>query len=102
MLDVDAERDEKGQVTSAKYRSNQALTDHNPLIAATLARLGLGNVSEAIPEGIIEQGQYWKDHWNKSGAGDATGSEFVHRGTAHGYGDDPQKDTPRVDVNKAY
>ena len=102
ILDVDAERDEQGRVTSAKYRSNQALTDHNPLIAATLARLGLGNVPASIPEGIVAQGQYWKDHWNKSGAGDITGSEFVHRGTAHGYGDDPQEDTPIPNLNKVW
>ena len=102
MLDVDSERDASGQVTSAKYRSNQALTDHNPLIAATLARLGLGNVSAPIPEGIVGQGQYWKDHWNKSGAGDATGSEFVRRGTVHGYGDNPQEDTPIPNLNKVW
>jgi hypothetical protein len=56
---------------------------HNPLIGATLARMGLANVPESVPQGLEGQAQYWKDHWNTE-AGKGTPAKFMSQ-TKHHY-----------------
>ena len=48
---------------------------NDPLVNAFLTRLALTSVPEAVPSNIYGQADYWKDHWNKSGAGQP--HEFV-------------------------
>ena len=83
-LEVDAKRNEEGYVTEASYIPNQALRDHNPLIASVLTRLGLANIEPRIEADFRKQAVYWKDHWNKSGAGDA--DKFMQRVRGRGHG----------------
>ena len=42
---------------------------NDPLVNAFLTRLALTSVPEAVPDNMYGQADYWKDHWNKSGAG---------------------------------
>ena len=81
-LDVSFERDDKGYVTSAKYNPNETLRQHNPLIGAALARLGLANVPESIPSDLKGQAQYWKDHWNTE-SGKGTPEHFISQAQTH-------------------
>tara|TARA_R100000655_G_scaffold35551_2_gene69163 strand:- start:32 stop:1042 length:1011 start_codon:yes stop_codon:yes gene_type:complete len=81
-LDVSSTRDDKGYVTSAKYNPNETLRTHNPYIAATLARLGLASVPEAIPSDLGKQADYWKKYWNTA-AGAGTQDHFLRMVKAH-------------------
>ena len=60
--------------------------DHNPYIGATLARLGLASVPDAIPGDLEGQANYWKKHWNTE-AGKGTPEHFMSQSKAHGYGE---------------
>ena len=48
---------------------------NDPLVNAFLTRLALTSVPQAVPDNMYGQADYWKDHWNKSGAGNP--NEFV-------------------------
>ena len=37
---------------------------HNPYIGATLTRMGLANIKEAVPGSLEGQADYWKKYWN--------------------------------------
>lgn len=75
-----------------RYIPNERLREHSPLIGATLARLGLGNIpTEKDDQGnpirisdmsLEQQGDYWKRHWNTL-SGKGTADEFVKAAQYH-------------------
>jgi len=78
----DAETEPTSDTTSVeKYIPNEMLQSHNPLVGAMLTRMGLANVKEGIPENIFDQADYWKKHWNVSGAGDS--QKFIDQSQHH-------------------
>jgi len=63
------------------YSPSTALSEHNPLIGATLTRMGLANEEEEIPTDLEGQARYWKDYWNVSGKGDE--EQFLKQSRHH-------------------
>jgi hypothetical protein len=55
---------------------------HNPLIGATLTRMGLANVEAEIPESLRGQADYWKKYWNTQ-AGKGTPEHFMQQSQYH-------------------
>ena len=69
-----------------KYAPNEQLRAHSPLIGATLARLGLANIPDAIPQDLTGQAGYWKRFWNTlSGKGDIM--DFIEKSNYHRLGE---------------
>ena len=64
-----------------RYSESDILSNHNPLVGAALTRMGLANIKESVPQDIFGQADYWKRHWNKSGAGNV--QKFVDQSRAN-------------------
>jgi hypothetical protein len=77
MQSIGYENFDIGSIASVKKDGNKySYTDkgqyaNDPLVNAFLTRLALSSIEEKVPTSLQGHGEYWKKHWNKSGAGKA-------------------------------